>query len=170
MADPLILTLEVDDRLFACVDRLRKLHFPAGRNFLSAHVTMFHHLPGDRLDGIADDLRDVCERTPSFEVVLSTLRFLGKGVAINLVGTLALGLRSELAERWDEWLIPQDRQKFAPHVTIQNKVDPATARALFQNLSESWAPVRGRATGVSLWHYRGGPWEPAGRFAFKSDG
>ena len=45
--DPLILTLALDDLSFARFDALRREHFPPTLNRIPAHVTLFHHLPGE---------------------------------------------------------------------------------------------------------------------------
>lgn len=66
------------------------------------------------------------------------------------------------------WLTPQDRQKFQPHVTIQNKVTPEAARELLERLSDTWEPVTAQGRGLQLWRYRGGPWEGAGTFLFEN--
>jgi hypothetical protein len=59
-AQPLILTLQMDERSQERFDRLRELHFPPERNYLSAHLTLFHKLPGERETEISTDLREVC--------------------------------------------------------------------------------------------------------------
>ena len=43
---PLILTAQIPETFLARFDRLRQIHFPPDRNFLRAHLTMFHRLPG----------------------------------------------------------------------------------------------------------------------------
>jgi hypothetical protein len=45
---PLILTAKLDADSFDLLDALRRHHFPLGRNHLSAHIKLFHHLPGER--------------------------------------------------------------------------------------------------------------------------
>jgi hypothetical protein len=54
---PLLLILILDDAAQERFDALWRVHFPADRNFLSAHVTAFHALPGDLLDEVAADVR-----------------------------------------------------------------------------------------------------------------
>jgi hypothetical protein len=39
-----ILTAEMDDDSFAWLNGLRRAHFPVERNFLPAHLTVFHRL------------------------------------------------------------------------------------------------------------------------------
>ncbi len=77
-----------------------------------------------------------------------------------------MALRRELAGRWEPWLGPQDRQGFKPHVTVQNKVSPTLARDLHERLQASFSPFEVGGTGLSLWRYLGGPWEPIGTYPF----
>jgi 2'-5' RNA ligase len=167
MLDPLILTLSLDPLLYAHLNALRKTHFPPARNFLNAHVTLFHHLPGEAKNRIADHLQDLCLKTQAFPLQLPTLRFLGKGVAVDLLAPPLLQLHQDLATPWSPWLTPQDRQRYHPHVTLQNKVDPIAARTLFTQLSTTWQPLHGHATGLQLWWYRGGPWQSCQDFNFQ---
>ena len=52
------------------------------------------------------------------------------------------------------------------HATVQNKVAAERARALHAELAAILPTREGRAEGLLLWRYRGGPWEPAGSFSF----
>lgn len=163
---PLILTLKLDADTFAFFDALRKKHFPAERNFLAAHVTMFHNLPGLQKEKIEADLIELSEQYKSFAVQFPKLRFLGKGTAFEIESAELNDLREELKNRWCEWLTNQDRQKFKPHITVQNKVAPETARALFEEFSADWLPRTGAGVGLHLWHYLNGPWRLASEFLF----
>jgi 2'-5' RNA ligase len=163
---PLILTLAFDAGTFSLLDGLRRQHFPAKRNVIPAHLTLFHLLPGERAEEIAATLREVVGRTPAFALSLPGVRFLGKGVAIDVSAPPLPPLRAALAERWVDWLGRQDAQPHRPHCTIQNKVDPPTARALYERLRREWDPVAGRGEGLLLWRYLGGPWESVGTFPF----
>jgi hypothetical protein len=49
---------------------------------------------------------------------------------------------------------------------VQNKVDPAVARALHARLSAAFEPGTVGARGLGLWRYLGGPWEPVARYPF----
>lgn len=165
MPEPLIVTLLLDDADQERFDRLRAEHFPPERNFLKAHVTLFHALPGEHLDAVRADLAAAVDR-PAFDVAVTGVRSLGRGVAYVLEsGTLA-ELRAGLASAWSPWLTPQDRQRYSPHVTVQNKVEPAVARALRDRLLAGFVPHDVRARGLGLWRYLGGPWEPVGEHAF----
>ncbi|HEV7253674.1 MAG TPA: 2'-5' RNA ligase family protein [Mesorhizobium sp.] len=164
---PLILTLRLDERCSTFFEAERRRYFPPERNFIPAHVTLFHHLPGERQAEIEADLRTAARGQSPFPVQVSGLRFLGKGVAYRLEAPAFTDLRERLSRVWAAHLTPQDRQKIAPHVTIRNKVEPATAKKLFERLSASFRPFTAQAEGLLLWGYRGGPWSPRGRFPFE---
>ena len=162
---PLIVTLLLDDEAQGRFDRLRAAHFPAERNHLQAHVTLFHALPGEHLTDVSRELAEVADRTP-FDVAVTGVRFLGRGVAIDLDAPELTALRRGLAGAFDPWLTRQDRQWSRPHVTVQNKVSPEVARALFEDLSASFVPETVTARGLGLWTYLGGPWSAEGEFPF----
>lgn len=165
---PLILTLRFDDRSFAFFDAQRRRYFPPQRNFIPAHLTLFHALPGEHLASIAHDIETYASRQRLFHLDVTGLRPLRRGVAYSLVAPELTQLRRHLARQWNDWLKPQDRQNHNPHVTVQNKVDPTQARALLEDLSEGFQPFQVVATGLDLWWYRGGPWEKAKSFDFVS--
>ena len=75
-------------------------------------------------------------------------------------------MRREMAHAFAEALTPQDRQRFVPHVTIQNKVQPARARRTLEGLEAVFEPFGFTLEGLQLWHYRNGPWDSAARFPF----
>ena len=160
---PLVVTLLLEDEAQRRFDRLRAAHFPAERNHLQAHVTLFHALPGEHLSEVRRVLSDAADR-PGFPVTVSGVRLLGRGVAFDLTSAELTGLRDGLAAAFGPWLTPQDRQRSRPHVTVQNKVDPQVARALHADLSASFVPESVPAVGLGLWHYLGGPWAVEGEF------
>ncbi len=164
--DPLILTLMLDAGTQAWLDALRRAHFPPERNLVPAHVTLFHALPADGLDAVIAALAEECRGAAPSAVRIGPPRFLGRGVALSVAAPAVEALRARLAARWRAWLSPQDKQGWRPHATIQNKVAPERARALHAELAAGLPAREGRAEGLLLWRYRGGPWEPAGRFGF----
>lgn len=166
VSEPLILTLKMDERSQECFDRLRALHFPPERNFLRAHLTLFHKLPGEREAEISADLREVCRDQQPLTLTATGLRSLGRGVAYELSSPELAALRRELARKWESWLGAQDRQGFRPHVTVQNKVSPERARTLREELQEGFSPFEVGGVGLSLWRYLGGPWEPVEPYHF----
>lgn len=168
---PLIVTLRMDPDAAARFTALRRAHFPAHRNWLDAHITLFHALPGEQVDAVLGDVAEVAARTAPFTMPVERVVFLGAGVAYALGSPEAQRLRRALAQRWDALLGRQDRAKTGPlHITVQNKVAPAVARALHDRLAGEIAPVEVRATGLEVWHYEGGPWRLATSLPFVSSG
>lgn len=165
---PLILTLKLDQQSFDSLNNLRQKYFPSERNFLHAHVTLFHALPGEHEQSIKQTLPDVCAATTILPVEFPKLRFLGKGVAVEIECAEIVGLRKKLAVTWNDWLTAQDRQNIKPHVTIQNKVTPNAARQLFDRLAPDWKMADGRGEGLQLWQYLGGPWKLVEDFSFNA--
>lgn len=163
-AAPFVLTLGFDEETFARLNTLRRAHFPRHRNHIPAHATLFHALPGAEEDRVREALEQECARVQVLECAFPRLRFLGRGVAIEMECPQLAPLRASLARAWGDLLTPQDRQGHRPHVTIQNKVAPEQARALFEKLDSEWEPFEGRGESLLLWRYRGGPWEAAGEF------
>ena len=163
---PIIVTALFGKADAAWFDGLRRAHFPPERNYLDAHVTLFHALPGEHLPDVSRDLADAADRT-TFDVAVTGVRFLGRGVAIDLDAPELTALRRGLAGAFDPWLTRQDRQWSKPHVTVQNKVEPAVARALHADLAASFVAGTVTARGLGLWHYLGGPWSPEGEFSFR---
>lgn len=168
MRPPLILTLKLDASAFSVLDELRRQHFPPERNFLSAHVTLFHKLPGEHEQSIHQTLQSFCMITTTMEVSFPSLRFLGKGVAVELQCPALLQLRRQLAVEWKAWLSAQDRQGYRPHVTIQNKVLPEQARRLYDHLCDDWRMLSAHGEGLLLWRYLSGHWELVQEFSFRA--
>lgn len=168
MADtqPLVLTLKLDSASFEIFNLLRQQHFPVERNFLPAHVTLFHSLPSHHLDTICARLREICGETAPLPLHFSGVRFLGKGVAIQIEAPALQQLHQGLASEWKSWLTRQDQQPYHPHITVQNKVDPEVARSLYNQLTQDWNPFPGYGEGLLLWSYQGGPWSLREEFLF----
>jgi 2'-5' RNA ligase len=163
-----IVTLRLDDESFAAFDALRRRHFPAERNFLSAHVTLFHQLPEDDEAGVREMLASAAGSTPAFPLEFTGPRSLGRGVAFDVRSQPLARLRRRLADAFEPWLTRQDAQGFRPHVTVQNKATPETARELLAALTAAAdAPRTGRGEGLLLWRYAGGPWEAVDALAFR---
>lgn len=168
--DPLILTAAFDDRSAASFQRLRDAYFPPKLNIVPAHLTLFHHLPGGEEPEIVTELRALAANTSPLSFTTPGLRFLGRGVAVEVACPGLVALRAELARRWSGWLGAQDRQGFRPHVTVQNKVAPAAARDVLERLTPDVPGPTGSVVGLDLWRYRGGPWENAARLRWASAG
>ncbi len=158
-----ILTLRLDQESQAFFDALRKKHFPVERNYLRAHLTLFHKLPDSAYTFAV--LGEIAHEP--FDLQVTGLRHLGAGVAYQIESDALQHLHQALRAAFARDLIPQDKQRFMPHITVQNKVTAAASKELFKELSESFTPFTARATGMDLWIYRGGPWEHKEGFTFE---
>jgi hypothetical protein len=165
---PLILTLALDEAAFGFFESLRRRHFPPERNFLPAHLTLFHHLPGQEEAQVLATLAEFCRAQAPMALEVQGLRFLGRGVAFALRSAALEALRGRLAEAWAPWLGAQDRQRFQPHVTVQNKVTAERARRLMEELQAGFAPFAAEGRGLLLWRYLGGPWAPVASLPFRA--
>ncbi|UOR06188.1 2'-5' RNA ligase family protein [Hymenobacter aerilatus] len=166
MDAPLILTLTLDADAQQFFNRLREEHFPPERNYLAAHLTLFHHLPSEQRETIMRELATRARHLTALTLSVTGVQFLGRGVAYSLESPALQALHQELQQQWWPYLTPQDQQRRRPHVTIQNKVDPKVARALHEELSTSFQPFEAQGKGMHLWAYRGGPWESVRQFVF----
>ncbi|MBX9739351.1 MAG: 2'-5' RNA ligase family protein [Beijerinckiaceae bacterium] len=163
---PLILTAMMEESAAQRFDAMRRAYFPPERNRIQAHLTMFHALPGSALAEIEDELAERSWQLEPIEALAAGLRFTGHGVAIGIEASPLERLRVGIAQSWMERLTPQDRQRFRPHVTVQNKVTPERAQRTYDALQSVFEPWRFVIEGLELWHYRGGPWERAATFPF----
>ncbi len=167
---PLILTLALDAEAQERLDHLRAAYFPAERNYLRAHLTLFHHLPAAREGAIRADLAALGAAAAPLALRATEVRFFGRGVAYGFTAPELVTRRDQLARKWWPDLTEQDRRPFRPHITIQNKVAPEQARVLYDALRADFAPFTVVGMGLLLWRYRGGPWEAAGVYPFAGTG
>ena len=146
----------------AWFDRQRNAQFPPERNVLRAHLTMFHHLPPSLAEEVQEQLA-AAARQGAPEARVAGLMSLGRGVAYRIESPALEEVRAQLADRWASLLTPHDAVPWRPHVTIQNKVEPKTAKALLGELAADFRPRLVATAGYASWWYRAGPWEPLSR-------
>lgn len=161
---PLILTLRLDEASFLFFDTLRQRHFPPERNFLKAHLTLFHHLPDTAATRTI--VSDSAAGTHPMTLEITGLMKLGNGVAYRVACPMLQQFHRHLQQLFSEVLIPQDRQPLRPHITIQNKVAAAAAASLYQELAPSFVPFTTQGLGADLWAYEMGPWRWLQYFPF----
>ncbi len=169
--------------------RLRRRFFPRNRHFVSAHVTLFHHLPGERekevltqvhqsvaafadgYDGFRQNVpttdndsalavtRDPSPDARFVPVGLRRVFNMGRGVAYALDPEPLVQLRQPIAAYFGDALTPQDARPWRnPHITVQNKVDPAAARRLYRHLDARFEECSLRVGGLQVFEYKQGPW------------
>ena len=163
---PLLVTATLDPVSHRWFDDLRREHFPPERNHLAAHVTLFHALPGARRAEVARAVAEVCASVGPVQAEVTGLRSLGGGVAYSLDCPPLTRVHARLQDAFAPWVTRQDARPFWAHVTVQNKVAPEAARALLARLEHGPAPPPVVVTGLALWFYRGGPWEPLSEVPF----
>lgn len=161
---PLIVTLEADPESQGRFDADRARWFPPARNLVPAHVTLFHHLPGDRAGEVAARLDRVAADRPRPAFRVASVMPLGRGAAYRLDLPAGDALRREIGAGFT--LTAQDRGGLRVHVTVQNKVSREEAQATLETLRAGFTPWDGQAHALRLWWYRGGPWEEVGRYPF----
>ena len=155
---------------------LRSAFFPNVRSVESAHVTLFHHLPGKHraavLSGVAEAVArfrhpDIDPHDGAARVDVVSVFRLSKGVAYKLAPAFLQALRAPIRARFADWLKPQDARPWRnPHITIQNKADPEEAERLAEHLSARFEPCAIRVLGVQAWRYDYGPWKLLREFPF----
>jgi 2'-5' RNA ligase len=162
---PLILTLALDTESQQFFNLLRKLHFPSERNYLDAHLTLFHHLPQGE-DAIIQTIENYTKQYQKMQIQVTGLRSIGNGVAFSMESSQLQQMHKQLQNDWQPWLIPQDRQKLWPHITIQNKVKPEEAKKLKETLEQGFEPFSVTGVGLNLFEYLGGPWKFVKEYEF----
>jgi 2'-5' RNA ligase superfamily len=164
---PIILTAQMGPTDQKWANDLRRAHFPHERNFLDAHITLFHHLPPTQLPEIKARLAAMAAEYAPPIATVHDLMFLGRGVAYQLHSPELLAMRAELAEAFRGLLIPQDLGRPRLHITVQNKVAPPIAKALYAELLKTFQPRSLAITGLSAYYYRGGPWDAIRSWTFR---
>jgi 2'-5' RNA ligase len=166
-AAPLVVTALLERTVQDRFDDERRRLFPAGRTQVGAHVTLFHALPGEQVAAVRSALETECTALPP-SVRVTGVRGLGRGAAYVLQSPGLTAVHRRLADAWSDWLTPQDRQPFRPHVTVQNKVDPTTARATVAEMTAAFVPFGTMCESLRLWRYLGGPWQLDAEFLFRT--
>jgi hypothetical protein len=162
----LIVTAELARADFGWLDAMRRRHFPPERNQLGAHLTMFHALPPSAEAEARHRLARLAAG-PAPRAIVAGLMNLGGGVAYRVVSHDLDAIRDELALAFRGLLGAQDAQGWRPHVTIQNKVPPKVARALFAELERGFQQRPLGIAGLGLHRYLGGPWERFAVYPFR---
>lgn len=166
MLSPLVITLDLDEASMARFQAERAELFPPNRTQVGAHLTLFHAIPGQMETQVLEEVQTAAHRPP-FDVAVRKVISLGRGAAYSLDAAELSELRASLRHSWAADLTPQDIQGFRPHVTVQNKVDPATAKETVQRLQAAFVPFNARAEALVVWRYVGGPWELVQRFTLE---
>ena len=166
MSGPLIVTADfsVDD--FAWLEGLRRAHYPFDQNRVPVHLTMFQGLPPSAEEEVRQQLAHH-SAGPAPRATIAGLMNLSGGVAYRVVSDELESIREAIADHFHGLLCAPDAAGWRPHVTIQNKVPPRTAKALLDSLERNFRPRPLGVAGLSVHRYRGGPWETLASYKFR---
>jgi hypothetical protein len=162
----LIVLAELGKADFAWLDALRRRHYPAERNRVPAHLTLFRSLPPSAEDEVRRSLsRAASAAAPATEI--SGVLDMDSGVALRVHSEPLYEIRDQLAEEFRGLLTAQDEGRWTAHVTIQNKAEPRIARQLLRQMRASFEPRPLEISGLELVRYVERAWEPVARYAFR---
>jgi 2'-5' RNA ligase len=165
---PLIVTAAFEPAVQMRLEALRKRYYPADRNVVGAHLTLFHALPAVLGPYLSALLRQATCAAQAPSARLTGLRRLGNGFAVDVAAPQLVLLHERLTDQLRPSLSRQDAQRFWPHVTVQNKVSAAQAEMDFVTAQDGFAPLDCALPALRLWRYEGGPWAHLGDYAFAS--
>lgn len=166
-AAALVVTAELPPPLHARAEALRRAHYPAERNQVPAHVTLLHALPPFVEDEARGLLGTLSAELPPPPAMLSGVMDLGTGSALALESPALLDVRAMVAAHFHGMLTLQDQGVPRLHVTVQNKVLRAEAKALQAALGPAIRPERFAFAALALHRYCDGRWQAAGRWPFR---
>ena len=167
MAGALIVTGEIAPADFSWIEGLRRAHYPPDRNRTPAHLTIFHAIPPSAETELRGRIAQLVRRPPP-GASIEGLMDLGGGVALRVVSPELDRIREELADALHGLLGAQDSGGWRPHITIQNKVAPKTARALKDELERSFRRRALAIAGLAIHRYLDGPWERVVAYPFRA--
>ena len=164
---PFIVTAELPGDIFAWADGLRREHFPPERNKLAAHVTLFHSFAPSLREELLRMLGNVAATWAPPSARIDGLMDLGSGTALAVISPGMDAIRAAVADHFHGSLTRQDAHRLRLHITIQNKVTAAAAKALQRALSEHLRAREFRFRGLGLHIYRGTHWEGLAQWRFR---
>lgn len=147
-----IVTLGFDSATFDRLQVWRKHWFPPERNFIPAHLSLYH-----RLTPAAEPVLVEAAREAPFALEFEGVRRLSGGFAIGVDCARLQQWHARCSARLTD-LSAQDRQPFRPHVTVMNKAPREEAEKAFVEFQADWQPFTGRGVRLLIWEYLGGPW------------
>jgi hypothetical protein len=163
---PIIVTATFGDGDNGWLQQLRRDHYPAERNRVPAHLTLFRQLPPSLEVELSGRLARAAAAKPP-KAAISRVIDLGEGTAFEVESEQLEAIREDLAAAFHGLLTPQDQAPWRPHVTIQNKVAQKEARALQQRLRADFTTRPLSIRGLAAWRYLDGPWEPIRSWSFR---
>ncbi len=172
--DLYVLTIQTDAIHHRTMTELRSRYFPKHLNKLDAHLTLFHALPGSKLESsVIPAIEHLVKEYSTFRLNASRPFRMKRGIAIAVPRSQGREqihrIRQRLLKPWQEegFLSGQDASGTRPHYTIMNKVDDEeTVAKAFEEVSREWKGDWGMADGLGLWKYDHGFWKQERTFPF----
>ena len=167
-----VLTLQTDQDHHNRMTALRNKYFPKHLNKLRAHLTLFHALPGSKMDNsILPVIQDIAKQTSRFPIAATHAEKRKRGIAIVVAdGKEFEHLRNSLQLPWkrERFLSAQDAAPRAkPHYTVMNLVDDGeVVERAFVEVQQGFKIVEGVAVGLGLWKFERGWWRWVRGFEF----
>jgi len=163
---PLIVTATFGDGDNGWLQDLRRTHYPADRNRVPAHLTLFRQLPPSAEAEILRRIAGHAAASPPRAEIVGVMD-LGAGSALRVESPELEDIRHDLQLGLQGLLTAQDQGPWTPHITVQNKVEPREARRLQKELRARFERRPLAIRGLALWRYRDGPWEPVKSWSFR---
>jgi hypothetical protein len=151
----------------ARLDALRRAHYPAERNRVPAHCTLFHAVPGMVATELASVLARLTATTPPPRARIDRVIDLDGGTALALVSADLVDLRETLADHFHGLLTGGDAVPPRFHITVQNKVERRAAHILQAELAATWQPVETPIAAIAVKRVIDGAWHPDGSWRFR---
>lgn len=164
---PFIVTGELPADVLSWADGLRRSHFPPERNWLKAHVTLFHSFAPSLRDELPRFLKTMAAEFAPPQAEVTGVMDLGGGTAIAVRSPALLAVRQRIAAHFWDMLTRQDQGGKRLHITIQNKVSRDAALALQRQLADCLMQRSFVFPGLGLHIYRGPHWEPVATWSFR---
>ncbi len=167
MRAPLVVTAELPPAVQNRAEALRRTHYPPERNQVPAHVTLLRALPPFVEEEARRLLAALAAELPPPPAQITGLMDLGTGTALAIESPAMQDVRAMIAAHFHGMLTQQDEGIPRFHITVQNKVVRADAKALQAALGPAVLPERFAFAGLALHRYVGGPWKAVGRWTFR---
>jgi len=164
---PHLVLAVLPDAVQARLDALRRAHYPAERNRVPAHCTLFHAVPGMVAGELTSVLARMTANTPPPMARIDRVIDLDGGTALALVSADLVEIRESLADHFHGLLTGGDAVAPRFHITVQNKVERRDAHILQAELATSWRATDTTVAGIAVHRVIDGAWHPVGVWRFR---
>ena len=173
LGTPLIVTAQLPREIFLWANRLREEFYPAHRDRVPAHVTLFRTLPPSAEQEIRIDLAAMARQASSVagrdgvSATISRAKARSESLFLLVDSPRLDDVRADLAERFYGLLPAQDQHRAELHITLCNGLKVKETKALEQNFNADFPIRQFRFEGLALHRYRAGHWESLALFRFR---